>query len=81
MAAWTGFARACELRRCVALPSGCFARGARGAPSLKLATNTALYKKLPFDFLRDILRDRFEDQRARLVDFSLSRGGLAVSVS
>jgi galactokinase/mevalonate kinase-like predicted kinase len=31
--------------------------------------------------LRDLLRRRFEDARARLVDFSLSRRGLEVSAS
>jgi galactokinase/mevalonate kinase-like predicted kinase len=31
--------------------------------------------------VRDVLRRRFEDERARLVDFSLSPGGLEVSVS
>ncbi len=33
------------------------------------------------DALRDLLRRRFEDSRARLVDLSLSEGGLEVSVS
>ena len=33
------------------------------------------------DALRDLLRQRFENERARLVDFSLSTGGLEVSVS
>ncbi|MCG6925650.1 MAG: hypothetical protein LJF30_10095 [Acidobacteria bacterium] len=33
------------------------------------------------DALRDLLRQRFENERARLVDFSLSTGGLEISVS
>ena len=33
------------------------------------------------DAVRDVLRRRFENERARLVDFSLSRCGLEVSVS
>jgi galactokinase/mevalonate kinase-like predicted kinase len=33
------------------------------------------------DALRDLLRRRFENERARLVDFSLSTGGLEISVS
>ena len=33
------------------------------------------------DVLRDLLRQRFEDERARLVDFSLSTCGLEVSAS
>jgi galactokinase/mevalonate kinase-like predicted kinase len=33
------------------------------------------------DALRDVLRRRFEGSRARLVDLSLSEGGLEVSVS
>jgi hypothetical protein len=31
--------------------------------------------------VRDVLRRRFENERARLVDFSLSTCGLEVSVS
>jgi hypothetical protein len=33
------------------------------------------------DCTRDVLRRLFENERARLVDFSLSRCGLEVSVS
>jgi galactokinase/mevalonate kinase-like predicted kinase len=33
------------------------------------------------DALRDLLRQRFENEKARLVDFSLSTGGLEISVS
>jgi galactokinase/mevalonate kinase-like predicted kinase len=33
------------------------------------------------DDLRDVLRSQFEDDRARLVDFTLDKKGLEVTVS